>query len=87
MRMLLQWLNRRRQRHRDPWHGSPAVLERCTVARPRIVGRPQTRQATRKTSTDLRQRVLLKSPVRDNRTPGSVRGPLGNWRSYRDVLR
>jgi len=27
---------------------------------------------------------LLKSPVRENRTPGSVRGPLGNWRSYRD---
>ncbi len=22
--------------------------------------------------------------MRKNRTPGSVRGPLGNWRSYRD---
>jgi len=32
----------------------------------------------------VRKRVLLKSPVRENRTPGSVRGPLGNWRSYRD---
>jgi len=33
----------------------------------------------------VRKRVLLKSPVRENRTPGSVRGPLGNWRSYRDA--
>jgi len=27
---------------------------------------------------------LLKSPVRENRTPGSVRGRSGNWPSYRD---
>jgi len=33
----------------------------------------------------VRKRVLLKSPVRENRTPGSVRGPSGNWRSYRDA--
>jgi hypothetical protein len=26
----------------------------------------------------------LKSPVRENRTPGSVRGQSGNWLSYRD---
>ena len=43
MRMLLQWLNRRRQRHRYTWQGYTAVLERCKVARPRIVGRPKTR--------------------------------------------
>ena len=84
MRMVLKWLNRRRQRHSDTWQGYTEVLERCKVARPRIVGQPKTRQAPLKTSTDLRQRVLLKSPVRENRTPGSVRGPLGNWRSYRD---
>jgi hypothetical protein len=84
MRMLLKWLNRRRQRHRYTWQGYQDVLERCKVARPRIVGRPKTRQATLKTSADLRKRVCLKSPVRENRTPGSVRGPLGNWRSYRD---
>lgn len=29
-------------------------------------------------------RVLLKSPVRENRTPGSVRGQSGNRLSYRD---
>ena len=34
----------------------------------------------------MRKRVGLKSPVRENRTPESVRGPLGNWRSYRDGI-
>jgi len=33
----------------------------------------------------MRKREPLKSPVREIRTPGSVRGPLGNRRSYRDV--
>jgi len=32
----------------------------------------------------MRKREPLKSPVREIRTPGSVRGPLGNQRSYRD---
>jgi hypothetical protein len=32
----------------------------------------------------MRKRVLLKSPVRENRTPGSVRGAPGNRRVYRD---
>jgi RNA-directed DNA polymerase len=84
IRLLRKWLNRRRPRHRYPWPGYKAVLERFTVARPRIVGRPQTRQATLKTSADLRKRVFRKSPVRDNRTPGSVRGSSGHRRSYRD---
>ena len=30
-------------------------------------------------------RVSLKSPVRQFRTPGSVRGLSGNWQTYRDV--
>jgi hypothetical protein len=34
----------------------------------------------------LRKRVFTKSPVRENRTPGSVRGLSGNWQSYRDHL-
>ena len=34
----------------------------------------------------LRQRVWLKSPVRANRTPGSVWGRSGNRPSYRDGL-
>jgi len=33
----------------------------------------------------MRKRVSTKSPVRENRTPGSVRGLLGNWQSYRDL--
>ena len=27
----------------------------------------------------------MKSPVRENCTPGSVRGLSGNWQSYRDL--
>ena len=34
----------------------------------------------------LRKRVSLRSPVRKNRTPGSVRGASGNRRPYRDDL-
>jgi len=49
MRIVLKWLNRRSQRHSDTWQGYTAVLERFKVARPRIVGRPKTRQATLKT--------------------------------------
>ena len=49
MRILLKWLNRRSQRHRYTWQGYKAVLERFKVARPRIVGRPKTRQAALKT--------------------------------------
>jgi len=33
----------------------------------------------------LRKRGYLKSPVRENRTPGSVGGQLGNWLSYPDA--
>jgi RNA-directed DNA polymerase len=57
IRMLQKWLNRRRQRHSSPWQGYTAVLERFRVARPRIVGRPKTRQAALQTSADLRKRV------------------------------
>jgi len=47
-RILLKWLNRRSQRHSDTWQGYTEVLERFQVARPRIVGRPKTRQAALK---------------------------------------
>jgi hypothetical protein len=30
------------------------------------------------------KRAVLKSPVREFRTPGSVRGQLGNWLFYLD---
>jgi hypothetical protein len=33
-------------------------------------------------SHSLAVSVSLRSPVRENRTPGPARGPLGNWRSY-----
>jgi len=48
IRILLKWLNRRSQRHSYTWPGYTAVLERFKVARPRIVGRPKTRQAALK---------------------------------------
>jgi hypothetical protein len=35
----------------------------------------------------MRERVGLKSPVRENRPPGSVRGAPGNRRPYRDGTR
>jgi len=47
-RIVLKWLNRRSQRHSDTWQGYKDVLERFQVARPRIVGRPKTRQAALK---------------------------------------
>jgi hypothetical protein len=63
----------------------PAVLPAVTLPRraspepplsPLIGGMKGERQ---------RKRVFLKSLVRENRTPGSVRGRSGNWPSYRDV--
>ena len=33
----------------------------------------------------MRKRVFTKNPVREIRTPGSVRGLSGNWQSYRDL--
>ena len=35
----------------------------------------------------VRERVAVKSPVRENRPPGSVRGAPGNRRPYRDPTR
>ena len=49
IRILFKGLNRRRQRHSYTWQGYNKVLERVKVARPRIVGRPKTRQAALKT--------------------------------------
>ena len=46
LRILLKWLNRRSQRHSDTWQGFTAILERCKVERPRIVGHPKRRKAT-----------------------------------------
>ena len=42
-------------------------------------------ELTGKPSYGRRRRVRLKSPVRENRPPGSVRGAPGNRRPYRDV--
>ena len=44
-RLLMQGLNRRRQRPGDNWHGDKAVLKHFKVERPRIVGRPRPQKA------------------------------------------
>jgi len=41
---------------------------------------------TGKPSCARRERVNTKSPVREYRPPGSVRGALGSWRPYLDIL-
>ena len=84
IRLLMKWLKRRRQRRGSNWHGSTEVLKYFKVERPRIVGRPRPKKAALMAEATMRKRVCLKSPVRENRTPGSVRGRSGNWPSYRD---
>jgi RNA-directed DNA polymerase len=87
LRILKKWLNRRSQWLSYNWAGYNALLAHFNIERPRIVGRPQTRLAASKVEAGLRTRVYLKSPVRENRTPGSVRGRSGNWPSYRNDRR
>ena len=82
--ILKKWLNRRSQRRSYNWAGYNELLAHFNIERPRIFGRPQTRVAASKAEAGLRKRVYLKSPVRENRTPGSVRGRSGNWPSYRN---
>jgi RNA-directed DNA polymerase len=84
MRILCNWLNRRSQRRSATWTGFTALRRPCRVERPRLVGRPPTRMAALTAEAGLRQRVCLKSPVRENCTPGAVRGRSGNRPSYRD---
>jgi hypothetical protein len=84
MRILFNWLTRRSQRRRYTWTGLTELLRHLRVERPRLVGRPNTRMAALAAEAGLRTRVCLKSPVRANCTPGSVRGRLGNRPSYRD---
>src|SRR5271157_297191 len=38
------------------------------------------------TTGPVRKRTVLKSPVRENCTPGSVRGRSGNWPTYLDGI-
>jgi RNA-directed DNA polymerase len=46
VRILLKWLNRRRQRPSYTWQGFKALLTHFKIARPRIVEYPKMRKAT-----------------------------------------
>jgi hypothetical protein len=83
-RLLCRGLKRRRQRRNSTGAGFRNRLPHVRVERPRLVGRPPTRLAAGRASAGLRPRVFLQSPVRENCTPGSVRGRSGDWPSYRD---
>jgi hypothetical protein len=84
MRILCTWLKRRRQRRSSTWAGFRDLWHHCRVERPHLVGRPPPSVATGRAEAGVRKRVCLKSSVRENRTPGSVRGRSGHWPSYRD---
>jgi hypothetical protein len=83
-RLLCTWRHRRSQRRSYPWTGVRDLWHHCRVARPPRVGRPPPRWAAGRAEAGLRTRVCLQRPVREHRPPGSVRGRLGNWPSYRD---
>jgi hypothetical protein len=78
-RIHQRWLNQRSQRHSYTWAAYTELMRLLALEQPRIVPRGQAI-----TLVLLRKRVFTKSPVRENRTPGSVRGLSGNWQSYRD---
>jgi hypothetical protein len=61
------------------------MKERTTVQTSLLGLAKQAQSNTRTVSRSvcLRKRVSTKSPVRENCTPGSVRGLSGNWQSYR----
>jgi RNA-directed DNA polymerase len=69
-------LRRRSQRYRLTWQRMDALAERW-LPTPRIC-HPYPAQRLCVTTRG-------RSPVRECRTPGSVRGASGNWRPYRDL--
>ena len=71
-------VRRRRQRQRLPWQRR---YRRAPQWRPAPPIRPPYPAQRRRVTTRGR------SPVRECRTPGSVRGGLGNWHPYRDPLK
>jgi hypothetical protein len=91
METLLKWLNRRRQHRSFNWQGFKDLLDHFNVPRPQITDEPRlktsvgvwqpvaTRPSASRACSLMRKRVFLKSPVRENRMPGSVPGLSGNW--------
>jgi hypothetical protein len=100
-RTLHKWLNRRSQRQSLTWSAFNRMLARFQVPRPRIVekndqGMPCQRELSSVSDCwiskilgpaqwRMRARVDVKSPVREYRPPGSVRGAPGNRCPYLDT--
>ena len=59
------------------------MKERITSVQTSLLAIAKKAQSDAITLVLLRKRVFTKSPVRENRTPGSVRGLSGNRQSYR----
>ena len=74
--------NASRRRHRASWKSQD---KGCLASRNSVSVKGCSRGPSR-TRRRLRERVDLKSPVRENRPPGSVRGASGNRRPYLDTL-
>jgi len=75
LRSWCQTLRRRSQRHRSTWQRIYALATHWLPPPHILHPYPAPR---------LRVMTQGKSPVRECRTPGSVRGVLGNWHPYRD---
>ena len=68
---------------------APKLVKGPTVNAVRTGNQDRKNDGTRLANLPMsdRRRVWLKSPVRENRPPGSVRGAPGNRRPYRDKVR
>jgi len=79
--LLFKWLNRRSQKRSYTWAGYNRMCQRYGICTPRIVKSLSNQTCLPQASA---KRVCPRSPVREYRTPGSVRGHPGNRVSYLD---
>jgi len=99
-RVLHKWLNRRSQRRSLTWPAFNRMLARFQMPPPRIVEKNGQRMPCQlelsfchgcwiscgrgRARRRMRERVNVKSPVREYCSPGSVRGTSGNQCPYLD---
>ena len=81
--ILFKWLNRRSQRLSYNWTGFKEFLKQFSIPVPKITEKYPSKQLKLFVQcSSMRKWADSKSPVRENRTPGSVRGRSGNWPFY-----